>query len=105
MKSATAIAPSDERARRPVAVPVAATAVGDRPVFAGFSKALEFRFLRIERAREQALFAVLVGRQVPDGRSASDEAFGLFTSCGAAAFLDLYRAGLPSSPGGRVAAG
>jgi len=62
---------------------------------AGFSAALAFRYLRLDRARLQALFATLVGRDVPEAREASDAAFELLTEIGAAAYLDLYAAGMP----------
>jgi len=61
----------------------------------GFSAALAFRYLRIDRAKLQALFATLVGRDVPEAREASDAAFEFLTEVGAAAYLDLYAAGMP----------
>jgi tetratricopeptide (TPR) repeat protein len=70
---------------------------------AGFSRALDFRFLRLDRANLQALFATLVGREAPEARKASDDAFELFTEVGAAAYLDLYAAGMPPSDVQRAA--
>jgi hypothetical protein len=62
---------------------------------ADFSRALVFRYLRLDRANLQALFATLVGREVPEARKASDAAFEVFTEVGATAYLDLYAAGMP----------
>ncbi len=62
---------------------------------ASFSQALVFRYLRLDRANLQAVFATLVGRDVPEARKASDAAFEVFTEVGAAAYLDLYAAGMP----------
>jgi len=62
---------------------------------AGFSDALSFRYLRLDRANLQALFATLVGREVPEAREASDAAFEVLTEAGAIAYLDLYAAGMP----------
>ena len=70
---------------------------------AGFSRGLAFRFLRLDRAHLQALFATLVGREVPEARMASDAAFELFTEVGAAASLDLYAAGMPPPDAQRAA--
>lgn len=70
---------------------------------AGFSRALAFRFLRLDRANLQALFATLVGREVPEARKASDAAFEVFTEVGAAASLNLYAAGMPPSDAQRAA--
>jgi tetratricopeptide (TPR) repeat protein len=70
---------------------------------AGFSRALAFPFLRLDRANLQALFATLVGREVPEARKASDAAFELFTEVGATAYLDLYAAGMPPSEAQRAA--
>jgi hypothetical protein len=61
----------------------------------GFSRALAFRYLRLDRATLQALFATLVGRGVPEARDASDAAFEVLADAGAAAYLDLYAAGMP----------
>jgi class 3 adenylate cyclase/tetratricopeptide (TPR) repeat protein len=62
---------------------------------AGFSRALGFGFLDLDRAALQALFATLVGREVPEARMASDAAAEVFTEVGAAAYLDLYADGMP----------
>jgi tetratricopeptide (TPR) repeat protein len=70
---------------------------------AGFSRALAFHFLRLDRANLQALFATLVGRQVPEARKASDAAFEVFTEVGATAYLDLYAAGMPPTDAQRAA--
>ncbi len=70
---------------------------------AGFSRALAFRFLRLDRANLQALFATLVGREVPEARKSSDAAFEVFTEAGATAYLDLYAAGMPPSDAQRAA--
>jgi hypothetical protein len=55
----------------------------------GFTSALGFPFLRLDRAKLQALFATLVGRDIPEARKASDAAFETFTETGATAYLDL----------------
>jgi tetratricopeptide (TPR) repeat protein len=68
----------------------------------GFSRALAFRFLRLDRAHLQALFATLVGREVPEARKASDAAFKVFTETGATAYLDLYAAGMPPTDAQRA---
>ncbi len=62
---------------------------------AGFARALEFPFLRLDRAKLQGLFATLVGRDIPEARNASDVAFQVFSEVGANAYLDLYAAGMP----------
>jgi hypothetical protein len=64
---------------------------------------LAFPFLRLDRANLQALFATLVGREVPEARKASDAAFELFTEVGVTAYLDLYAAGMPPSEAQRAA--
>ena len=61
------------------------------------------RFLRLEGANLQALFATLVGREVPEARKSSDAAFEVFTEAGATAYLDLYAAGMPPSDAQRAA--
>ena len=70
---------------------------------AGFSQSLAFRYLRIDRANVQGLFASLVGREVPEARAASDGAFEVLTDAGAYAYIDLYEAGLPATGARRVA--
>jgi hypothetical protein len=62
---------------------------------AGFAKGLSFRFLRLDRAELQALFATLVGSDVREARRASDAAYEVFSEIGATAYLDLYAAGMP----------
>lgn len=66
---------------------------------AGFSEALRFRWLRMDGARLEALFASVVGRGVPEGRQASDRAFATFTDTGAVGYLDLFAAALPPAAG------
>ncbi len=72
---------------------------------ARFSGALAFDYLRLDRASLQALFATLVGRDVPEGREASNAAFETFAEVGANAYLDLYAAGLPSAKDTQAAGG
>ncbi len=62
---------------------------------AAFSNALAFRYLRLDRANLQALFATLVGRENLEAREASDAAFALFSEVGAEAYIDLYAEGMP----------
>jgi len=62
---------------------------------AAFTQALGFRFLRLQRASYQALFATLVGRDVAEARAASDAAYEVFTEVGALAYLELFAAGMP----------
>lgn len=62
---------------------------------AAFARALEFRFLRLDRAVVQALYATVVGRDVPEARTASDEAHATLTEIGATAYLELFAAGMP----------
>ncbi len=71
---------------------------------AAFTRSLAFRYLRLDRATMQALFATMVGRDVPEGREASDAAFDVLAAVGANAYLDLYAAGMPPSAA-RLAAG
>ena len=68
-----------------------------------FSSALAFRYLRLDRANLQALFATMVGREAPEARKASDEAFDVLTRAGATAYLDLYAAGMPPDEAQRAA--
>jgi class 3 adenylate cyclase/tetratricopeptide (TPR) repeat protein len=72
---------------------------------AEFSRSLAFRYLRLDRATLQALFATLVGRDVPEARKASDGAFEVFVEVGADAYLDLYAAGMPPANEQRAAGG
>jgi uncharacterized ParB-like nuclease family protein len=51
--------------------------------------------LRLDRAKIQALFATVVGRDVPEACGASDAAFEFFSEVGAAACLDIYATGMP----------
>jgi hypothetical protein len=71
---------------------------------AAFSNALSFRYLRLDRANLQALYATVVGRNVAEARKASDEAYEVLSAAGAAGFLQLYSAGMPP-PEERLAAG
>ncbi len=71
---------------------------------AGFVRALEHRSLRLDRAQVQGLFAAVVGTDAAEARRASEEAFAAFSEVGAAAYLDLFAAGMPQTPG-RLAAG
>lgn len=66
---------------------------------AGFSKAASFRWLRMDRARLDALFATMVGADVPEARLAAEHAFDLFSEAGAAAYLDLFAEAMPPSEG------
>ena len=68
-----------------------------------FVGALDFAYLRLDRAQVQALFATVVGRASGEARRASDAAYDLFTACGATAFTDLYAGGMPqpAARGGR----
>jgi class 3 adenylate cyclase/tetratricopeptide (TPR) repeat protein len=70
-----------------------------------FATALEFRYLRIDRARVQALFGTAVGRGDPTARAASDEAFATFSECGATAYLGVFAAGLPTASEALAATG
>ncbi len=70
---------------------------------AGFTQALGFDFLAIDRAGMQALFATLVGRDVPEASRASEAALETFTETGAVAYLDVYRDGMPPSVTQRAA--
>jgi class 3 adenylate cyclase/tetratricopeptide (TPR) repeat protein len=70
---------------------------------AGFNRALSFPFLRLDRAALQALFATLVGRDVPEARQASDDAYEVLSQIGATAYLDLYAAGMPPADEERAA--
>jgi hypothetical protein len=70
---------------------------------AGFASALTFPFLRLDRAEMQALFATVVGREVPEARQAADEARELLAEIGATAYLDLYAAGLATANRQRAA--
>ncbi|MCP3974369.1 MAG: hypothetical protein GY720_07745 [bacterium] len=72
---------------------------------AAFASALAFRYLRLDRAELQALFASLVGRGVPEARRASDTAFEVFSEAGATAYLDLYASGMPPVDERRAATG
>ena len=89
--------------RSAVSGAVAALRGSTEEAVAGFSRALAFGYLRLDRADLQALFATLVGREVPEARKASDEAFEVLTEVGATAYLDLYAAGMPSAEMQRAA--
>lgn len=96
-----ALASSQTRGRMVVAMSDAALASlaalhgrSDEAV-AGFTRALSFGWLRLDRAALQGLFAVLVGREVAEARQASDSAFEFLSEIGATAYLDLYAAGMP----------
>jgi tetratricopeptide (TPR) repeat protein len=92
---------------------VAATVAGAQAAIRGnadqavaaFTSALAFRYLRLDRANLQALFATLVGRDVREARQASDAAFELLTEVGATAYMDLYAAGMPPASERRAAGG
>ncbi len=71
---------------------------------AAFTRALSFRYLRLDKARLQGLYATVVGRDVPDARRAGDEAFELLSEFGANAYLGLYAEGMPAADG-QIAAG
>jgi hypothetical protein len=91
--------------RSEVAAALAAASGRTDEAVAGFSRALEFGYLRLDRAKLQALFATLVGRDVPAARKASDAAFDVFTEVGANSYLRLYSAGMPAAGEQQVAGG
>jgi hypothetical protein len=91
--------------RSEVAAALAAVSGRTDEAVAGFSRALEFGYLRLDRAKLQALFATLVGRGVPEAREASDSAFDVFSEVGASAYLRLYSAGMPQAGEQEVAGG
>jgi tetratricopeptide (TPR) repeat protein len=62
---------------------------------ADFSKALAFRFLRLDRAALQALFASMVGLDVEEASRAGTEAQQTLSEIGSTAYLNLYAAGMP----------
>jgi hypothetical protein len=70
---------------------------------AGFTGALMFPFLRLDRAVLEALFAAMIGREVPAARSASDAAFAALTEFGSTAYLDLFATGMPPAGQQQVA--
>jgi tetratricopeptide (TPR) repeat protein len=70
-----------------------------------FNRALAARHLRLDRAHLQALFATVVGRDVPDARTASDAAFEVFSRVGATAYVDVYSDGMPPASARRAAGG
>jgi class 3 adenylate cyclase/tetratricopeptide (TPR) repeat protein len=72
---------------------------------AGFSQALSFEFLRLDRAQLQALFATVVGRDVPEACEASDAAFEVFMEVGATGYLEVYAAGMPPADNELAAGG
>ena len=82
---------------------VAAIAGRSDEAVAAFTRALTFRYLRVDRARLQALYATLVGRDAPDARAASDAAFEVFSDVGAAAFTEVYATGMPPAEERRAA--
>ena len=69
-----------------------------------FERVLSFRFLRVDEATWQGLFAAVVGREVAEARAAGDRAFATLSEVGALAYVDLFGAGMPS-PEERLAAG
>jgi class 3 adenylate cyclase/tetratricopeptide (TPR) repeat protein len=68
-----------------------------------FSEALGLGLLRLERARAQALFAAVVGRDVAQARQAGDAAHEVFVEVGADAYIELLAPGLPTEAGERAA--
>ncbi len=68
-----------------------------------FGRALDLGLLRLDRARLQAVFALLVGREVRQAQQAGDAAYECFAQSGAVAYTELLAAGLPPSAGGRAA--
>ena len=60
-----------------------------------FSKAIDLGLLRLDRARLQGVFALLVGRHIPQAQQAGDTAYEVLTESGARAYLDLLAPGLP----------
>ncbi len=68
-----------------------------------FGKAIDLGLLRLERARLQAQYAVLVGREVAQARQAGDAAHEVFTETGARAYATLLARGLPSRADERAA--
>jgi hypothetical protein len=106
---AEAVASTPKRGRMVSSIAAAASGAlaalrGDtEEAVARLSEALAFGYLRLDRAKLQALFAALVGRDQPEARRASDAAFEVFTEVGATACLDLYAAGLPPAGEQRAA--
>jgi class 3 adenylate cyclase/tetratricopeptide (TPR) repeat protein len=70
-----------------------------------FVRALDFKYLRFDRALLQGLFATVVGREHDEARIASDAAYDVLATCGAAAYIDLYAAGMPTGVERWTAAG
>jgi tetratricopeptide (TPR) repeat protein len=62
---------------------------------AAFDRALAFEYLELDRAELMALYATLVGSEVPEARRASDAAFETFTRCGASAYIEVFAEGMP----------
>lgn len=71
---------------------------------ARFSQALGFRWLRMDRARLQALFATVVGTDVAEARIAAEQAFTVFSAAGASAYMNVF-AGVMPGAADRTAAG
>ncbi|MDJ0924594.1 MAG: adenylate/guanylate cyclase domain-containing protein [Acidimicrobiia bacterium] len=98
-----AAAVAAEPARGRMVRAIASTVAGARAALEGntdtavarFTDALRFRYLRLDRANLQGLFATLVGRDNREARTASDDASATFVECGAVAYLNLYSSGLP----------
>ncbi len=83
---------------------VAAVRGSNEDAVAGFARALGFNYMKLDRAKLQALFAVCVGRDIPEARIASDAAYEVFAESGAHAYIDVFAAGMPPV-GERMAAG
>ena len=66
---------------------------------AGFSRALAFRWLQMDRALLEALFATLIDSAVPEARKASEHAFEVFSEAGAAGLLDVFGEAMPLTNG------
>ncbi len=54
-----------------------------------FGKAISLGLLRLDRARLQSVFALLVGRDDSQAQRAGDEALEVFSECGAHAYVEL----------------
>jgi tetratricopeptide (TPR) repeat protein len=109
LSEAVAVSPARGRMLASVAATVAGALAALRGLpeeaVESFSEALTFRYLRLDRANLRALFATLVGRDRPEAREASDAAFEFFTEVDAAAYIDLYEAGMPPTDGSRAVDG
>ena len=80
------------------AVDGAIAALGGRTdeAVAAFLRALDFRWLDIDRALVEATFAAVAGSHVREARTASMHAREVFMESGAAGFLGLFADSLPS---------